>query len=273
MLIRISSAATRPCLSARWRSERNILRRSLRIRLIAGIVTGMAVVGMTAPLFARGSVPANQSQPSAQAIGNADSNVVVALGDSLTAGYGAPPGKSYPDFLEEYLYDSGYPYRVENYGRDGATSVGCARLLGKVEKRKPALVIVIVGANDALSRIPIPQTSTDLEQILSSLQNSGSKVILGEQPLSQDYGAEYIRQYQAMFAALAQQYKIPLDKNLYRDLTNIPSMLQADGVHPTAEGNAQFARNILPLVKSALIKHHRPPKRHHSFAPSTALAQ
>lgn len=223
--------------------------------MVAGVTGAMLLAGMLVPLLAV------QPSSSRAAPDNSQSNLVVALGDSVTAAYGVPPGKSYPDFLEEYLYDSGYPYRVLNFGRNGATtSYGVVSLLA-IERRGPALVIVMLGANDKIGGMPISQTATNLDQIVSSLQGSGSEVILAEQPLSQDYGADYIRQFHTMFTVLAQRYHCPLDTDLYRDMTDVPGMLQADGVHPTADGQAQLAHNLLPLVKPALIKHPRR-KRH-----------
>jgi acyl-CoA thioesterase-1 len=187
--------------------------------------------------------------------GNSDSNVVVALGDSFTAGYGAPPGKSYPDYLEEYLNNSGYYYKVLNFGRNGASSGEGLKQLTAIEKKKPALVIVILGANDMLDGLPIAQTTANLSSIVSSLQRIGSKVILGELTLSKDYGVGYIQEFHAMFLSLAKQYDVPLDSDLYHDLTGIPGMLQDDQVHATAEGNAQVAQNVLPVVRPMLLKH------------------
>ncbi len=72
-----------------------------------------------------------------------------------------------------------------------------------------------------------------------TLQRSGSKVILGELTLAKDYGATYIQEFHAMFLSLAKQYNVPLDSELYRDLTGVPGMLQDDKVHATVEGNAR----------------------------------
>ncbi len=191
----------------------------------------------------------------ATAAGNSDSNIVVALGDSFTAGYGAPPGKSYPDYLEEYLNNSGYYYKVLNFGRNGASSGGGLKQLAAIEKKKPVLVIVILGANDMLDGLSIAQTTANLNAIVSSLQRSGSKVILGELTLSKDYGATYIQEFHAMFLSLPKQYNVPLDSDLYHDLTGVPGMLQDDQVHATADGNAQVAQNVLPVVRSMLVKH------------------
>ncbi|MGB6113155.1 MAG: arylesterase, partial [Acidobacteriaceae bacterium] len=94
-----------------------------------------------------------------------------------------------------------------------------------------------------------------LNAIVSSLQRSGSKVILGELTLSKDYGATYIQEFHAMFLSLPKQYNVPLDSDLYHDLTGVPGMLQDDQVHATADGNAQVAQNVLPVVRSMLVKH------------------
>ncbi|HTU49119.1 MAG TPA: GDSL-type esterase/lipase family protein [Acidobacteriaceae bacterium] len=222
------------------------------------IVVVAAAFGFAVAASLRGVEPLSNSDSSpcpVEVADNSDSNVVVALGDSFTAGYGAPAGKSYPDYLEEYLNNSGYYYNVLNFGRNGASSGDGLKQVTAIEKKKPALVVVILGANDMLDGLPIAQTTANLSAIVSSLQRTGSKVILGELTLSKDYGAGYIQEFHAMFLSLAKQYNVPLDNDLYHDLTGIPGMLQDDQVHATAEGNAQVAQNVLPVVRPMLVKH------------------
>ncbi|MGC1870599.1 MAG: arylesterase [Acidobacteriaceae bacterium] len=240
------------------KSSVEITKRCRVIPSVIFMVVVAATFGFAAGALQPGMQPLNSSDSGpcpATAAGNSDSNVVVALGDSFTAGYGAPAGKSYPDYLEEYLNNSGYHYNVLNFGRNGATSGDGLKQLAAIEKKKPALVVVILGANDMLRGVSIAQTTANLNAIVSSLQRSGSKVILGELTLSKDYGATYIQEFHAMFLSLAKQYDVPLDSDLYHDLTDVPGMLQDDQVHATAKGNAQVAQNVLPVVRPMLIKH------------------
>lgn len=199
----------------------------------------------------------NNPAPAARALSSSkvsSSRIIVAFGDSITAGYGVDPNQSYPSILEGYLNDHGYRYRVINLGVNGDTTQDGVRRLPEVEKRKPAVTIVVFGANDMLQGLPIAQTRANLDIILSSLLQTGSQVVLGEETLSSDYGANYIQQFQLLFQQLAQKYNVTLVSPLFKDLTGIPGMLQDDRVHATAEGNAQIAHNLVPFLKPLLTR-------------------
>ena len=192
---------------------------------------------------ARDAAPAPDSRP-----------VIVAFGDSLTAGYGADTGDSYPDYLQQDLNAAGYPYQVVNEGISGNTSKDGVDRLADVLRLKPVLVIVAFGGNDGLRGLPIASTRANLDQIVSTLLHSGAKVVLGGITLPPNYGADYIRQFNQTYVLLAARYHVPLLPFLLQGVYGAPGSMQADGIHATAQGNAQVARNLLPLVTPLLKK-------------------
>jgi acyl-CoA thioesterase I len=174
--------------------------------------------------------------------------VIVAFGDSLTAGFGADPGDSYPDYLEKELNAKGYRYQVINAGISGNTTKDGVDRLEDALRLKPALVIVAFGGNDGLRGLPITSTRENLELIVSTVLNSGAKVVLGGITLPPNYGSDYIRQFNQTYALLAAKYHVPLQPFLLQGAYGVPGGMQGDGIHATAQGNAQVARNLLPLI-------------------------
>jgi acyl-CoA thioesterase-1 len=181
--------------------------------------------------------------------------VIVAFGDSLTAGFGADAGDSYPDYLEKDLNAAGYHYQIVNQGISGNTTKDGVDRLQDVLSLKPALVIVAFGGNDGLRGLPIANTRDNLDQIISALQQSGAKVVLGGIIMPPNYGADYVRQFNSeIYAPLAAKYHVPLLPFLLKDVYGVPGSMQADGMHATDSGNAQVAKNLLPLVEPLLKK-------------------
>ncbi len=180
--------------------------------------------------------------------------VVVAFGDSLTAGYGADPGQSYPDFLQKDLDLRGYHYRVVNEGISGNTTKDGLNRIKDVLDLKPAVVIVAFGGNDGLRGIPPEVTRTNLDQILAQLTSAGAKIVLGGITLPPNYGPEYIRQFNETYTLAAKKYHLALLPFLLKDVYGVPGSMQEDGIHATAQGNQQVARNLLPLVLPLLKK-------------------
>jgi acyl-CoA thioesterase I len=180
--------------------------------------------------------------------------VIVAFGDSLTAGFGADAGDSYPDYLEKDLNAQGYRYQVINLGISGNTTKDGVDRLQDALRLKPALVIVAFGGNDGLRGLPITTTRENLDRIVSTLLDSGAKVVLGGITLPPNYGSDYIRQFNQTYALLAAKYHLPLLPFLLQSVYGVAGGMQADGIHATDQGNAQVARNLLPLIVPLLRK-------------------
>ncbi len=180
--------------------------------------------------------------------------VIVAFGDSLTAGFGADTGDSYPDYLEKDLNAMGYHYQVINQGISGNTTKDGVDRLQDALRLKPVVVIVAFGGNDGLRGLPIASTRDNLDRIVSTLLDSGAKVVLGGITLPPNYGPDYIRQFNQTYALLAAKYHVPMLPFLLKNVYGVPGGMQADGIHATDQGNAQVAKNLLPLIVPALKK-------------------
>lgn len=179
---------------------------------------------------------------------------IVAFGDSLTAGFGAEPGKSYPDYLQRLLDKNGYRYHVVNAGVSGDTSSdGVERLRGVLASR-PAIAVIEFGGNDGLRGMPVTGTRANLEQMIVELQKAGAKVLLAGMTLPRNYGAVYIKSFEQNYVDLAKQYKIARVPFLLEGVAmSGPGLMQQDGIHATAAGNEKVAatvyRYLLPLLK------------------------
>lgn len=229
--------------------------RALTLLLLAGLLLAgcRSKTSETAPETPAAS-DAAPAAPASDAAAPDGRPVIVAFGDSLTAGFGADTGDSYPDFLEKDLNAQGYHYQVINQGISGNTTKDGVDRLADALRLKPALVIVAFGGNDGLRGLPIASTRENLDRIVDTLLHSGTKVVLGGITLPPNYGRDYIRQFNQTYALLAARYHVPLLPFLLQDVYGVAGGIQADGIHATAQGNAQVARNLVPLIIPLLKK-------------------
>lgn len=203
---------------------------------------------------AASSVPSSSAAPATANAPEDRRPVIVAFGDSLTAGYGADPGKSYPDYLQKDLDQTGYHYRLVNAGISGNTTKDGVDRLPDVLALKPKVVIVAFGGNDGLRGLPLSATLENMDQIIRTLKNAGAQLVLGGITLPPNYGPEYIRQFNSIYSEAAKRYRLPWLPFLLRDVYGVPGRMQEDGIHATAAGNEQVAKNLLPLIEPLLKK-------------------
>ncbi len=196
------------------------------------------------------SLPANVSKASS----TDPRPVIIAFGDSLTAGFGTNEGQSYPDALQRDLDAKGYHYRVVNAGVSGNTTKDGVIRLPAVIALHPQIVIVAFGGNDGLRGLPIASTRQNLDTIVSTIQRAGAHVVLGGITLPPNYGPDYIQQFNQTYALLSKQFHAPLLPFLLQGVYGVPGGMQDDGIHATASGNETVARNILPLLTPLLKK-------------------
>src|SRR5687767_9612859 len=136
--------------------------------------------------------------------------VVAVLGDSLTAGLGVTPDESYPALLEARLKREGYDYRVVNAGVSGDTSSGGLRRLDWVLRAQPEIVVVALGANDGLRGQPVALLRDNLVAIVQKARAAGARVLLAGMRVPSNYGAEYTRDFAAVFPEVARRTGVPL---------------------------------------------------------------
>jgi len=180
--------------------------------------------------------------------------VLVCFGDSLTAGHGAEPGHSYPDYLQKDLDELHLKYRVVNEGVSGNTTKDGVGRLNEVLALKPDIVVVEFGGNDGLRGIPISQSRANLDRIVGTLEKAGIRVAIAGITLPPQYGVEYIEQFNQTYTTLAKKYHVPMLPFLLQGVYGGPGMMQSDGIHPTAKGNAMVAQNVLNLLRPMLKK-------------------
>jgi acyl-CoA thioesterase-1 len=178
--------------------------------------------------------------------------VIVAFGDSLSAGYGADPGKSFPDFLQKDLDAAGLKWRVVNAGVSGNTTMDGLVRLNEVLAYKPRVTIVEFGGNDGLRGLPNSTTRANLDQIIQKLEGAGSKVLLAGMTLPPNYGPDYIQAFQQIYVDLAMKYKTPRIPFLLDGVAIHPDLMQQDGIHPTAQGNEIVAKTVMRYLKPML---------------------
>ena len=181
-------------------------------------------------------------------------DVIVAFGDSLTAGFGVDPGKSYPDFLQQELDRRGYRYRVVNEGVSGdTTSDGLARL-EMVTLQQPAIVVVALGGNDGLRGLPVATTRANLKQILQTLREHRCAVVLAGMTLPPNYGREYVRSFEAVYHDLAGEFDVPLIPFLLEGVGGTQEFMQKDGLHANVAGNRRVAASVYKALEPRLRK-------------------
>jgi len=178
--------------------------------------------------------------------------VIVAFGDSLTAGFGVSPGLSYPDHLQKSLDAAGHSYRVVNEGISGDTTSGGVARVGLVLSHKPAIVILALGANDGLRGIPVARTHENLDLMLAEILKSGVKVLLAGITLPRNYGPDYIGQFDRIYPELARKHKTPLLPFLLEGVALNPKLMLGDALHPNAEGNRVVAANVMKGLRPLL---------------------
>jgi acyl-CoA thioesterase-1 len=223
---------------------------------IVSLLAGLLVLG------ACGSAPRPTPEPAPGAAGKAaqptqpgpardDRPVIVAFGDSLTAGFGADAGKSYPDFLQQELDRRVLRYRVVNAGISGETTTDALARLSTVSALKPVVVIVEFGGNDGLRGLPVSTTRSNLDQIVMGLKDSGAAVLLAGMTLPPNYGPDYIAAFQRVYSDLAAKDKVALIPFLLQGVAGT-SRMQRDGLHPTADGNRLVAATVMRYLQPLL---------------------
>jgi acyl-CoA thioesterase I len=184
----------------------------------------------------------------------ADRPILVCFGDSITAGRGLSPDQAYPAFLQKKLDAAGYHYKVVNMGTSGATTKDAIALAPSVLRLHPALVIVEFGGNDGLRGLPLTQTRSNLDQVITAIEDAHIKVLLAGITLPPDYGPDYIRAFDEIFPSLAARDHTAVVPMIYKNLVNVPGTIQADGIHPTAKGSEIIAATLMPALTRLLRK-------------------
>jgi acyl-CoA thioesterase-1 len=184
---------------------------------------------------------------------NVTGKVLAVFGDSLAAGYGLPPGRSFPDDLQKRLDTAGYAWRVVNLGISGDTTEGGVARIDSAISLHPSIVILELGGNDGLRGMPLASTRQNLDRMIVEFQKAGAHVVLAGMTLPPNYGPDYIQGFEKIYKDLAAQYRIPLIPFLLSDIvTKDLRYFQPDGIHPTAPGAEIVAGTVLRTLEPLL---------------------
>lgn len=178
--------------------------------------------------------------------------MIVALGDSLTAGYGVEPGQAWPDVLQGILDREGRRYRVVNQGISGDTSSGGLARISAAVELKPAVTILELGANDGLRGLPVASTEENLARMIEALQTGGSRVLLAGITLPRNYGPDYIRDFDRIYPAMEKKYRITRLPFLLEGVALNPALMQRDGLHPNAAGHQKIGELVWKYLEPLL---------------------
>lgn len=188
----------------------------------------------------------------------AENLVLVVLGDSLTAGYGLPPGDGFTDRLEARLVAEGRAVTVVNAGVSGDTSAGGrARFDWSVGHNADALIVAL-GGNDALRGLPPAGLRDNLAAILERAKQRKLPVLLAGMMAPRNLGQPYITDFDAVYPALAAEYQVLLQPFFLTDVAGVARFNQPDFIHPNKAGVARMVENILPYVMQLLAHSDKP---------------
>jgi acyl-CoA thioesterase I len=183
---------------------------------------------------------------------SAASSRVLAFGDSLTAGYGLPPGEAFPVRLQARLAADGYKVQIANGGVSGDTTAGGLARLDWALADKPDVVLVEFGANDMLRGIDPKVTFDNLDRIMARIAQSGAKMLLLGMKAASNWGPEYQNAFDAIYPTLAAKYHVPLYPFFLDGVATDATLNQADGLHPNPQGVARIVDRVSPYLERLL---------------------
>jgi acyl-CoA thioesterase-1 len=177
--------------------------------------------------------------------------VVLFFGTSLTAGYGLDPEQAFPSLIEKKAKAEGVPIKVINAGLSGETSAGAVRRIDWVLRAPADLVVIEVGANDALRGLSPDAARANLERVVAAVRakQPRAKLVLIQMEAPPNYGVAYTRSFRAVYADVARKENIPLLPFLLDGVAGISRLNQPDGLHPNLAGERIVADNVWKALK------------------------
>ncbi len=177
---------------------------------------------------------------------------VVILGDSLTEGYGVARERAYPALVQNLLTAAGKDVEIVNGGSSGSTSASGPSRMKWYLKGKPQIVVLALGANDALRGFSLAGTEKNLGEAIELARQSGVKVLLAGMKVPTNYGKKYGDELEEIYASLTKKFKIPLLPFLLEGVGGVPANNLSDGIHPNEKGHEIVAKlvekHLVPLL-------------------------
>jgi len=173
---------------------------------------------------------------------------IVAVGDSLTAGYGLDESASYPALLEKKLQAAGYSYRVINGGVSGETSSGTLSRIEWIMTLEPDIVLLETGANDGLRGVDPQVAEKNIREILRILKERDVVVLLAGMKMVWNLGPAYVSEFNEIYPKLAREFDVVYLPFFLEGVAMDSELSQGDGIHPNERGYQKIAENIYPYV-------------------------
>ena len=180
--------------------------------------------------------------------------VVLAFGDSLTAGYGVKDEESYPSKLQEKISSAGFPHKVVNAGVSGDTTAGGVRRIRWLMKHEPEIVILALGANDGLRGLSIDEMRKNLETMITICREHNAQILLAGMKALPNYGEDYMREFETVFPELAEKHDLIFLPFLLEGVAGEREYTQSDGLHPLASGYSIITDLVWQRLKPMLKK-------------------
>jgi acyl-CoA thioesterase I len=188
-----------------------------------------------------------------QVVRAAEARTILVFGDSLSAAYGLRPDQGWVALLQQRLQAQGYGYTTVNASISGETSSGgLERLPHALALHHPAIVVLELGANDGLRGLPLATVRANLMRMIELCRAAHAKVLLLGIRLPPNYGPRYASEFAQLYADLAREESVELVPFLLEKVALKPDLMQADGLHPDAAGEAPVLETVWPYLKPML---------------------
>lgn len=184
-----------------------------------------------------------------------EDGVVLFFGDSLTAGYGLDPTRAFPALVQQFISERELAYRVVNAGVSGETSSGGLRRIDWILRQDVDVLVLELGANDALRGTDLALTAENLQAIIDRTRAKypDVEIVLAGMQVPPNLGADYTQEFAALFVRLAEANDAHLIPFLLDGVGGVPSLNQADGIHPNVEGHRLVAENVWATLEPLLV--------------------
>jgi acyl-CoA thioesterase-1 len=174
---------------------------------------------------------------------------ILFLGDSLTAGLGVEPREAYPSLIQNMLEEKQMHHiTITNGSISGSTTAGAVSRLKWFLRAKPDILVLALGANDGLRGLSLDEMDKNLDNAIVLAKENRIRVILAGMEIPPNYGPEYTKAFREVFPSLARRHQLEFIPFLLENVAGDPSLNQADGIHPNAQGHRIIAAHVLPFI-------------------------
>lgn len=232
----------------------NSYRRSIFLKFCYFLII-LSLISCSSDTKKEKQTKAPQAEIDAKTADQNNTKTILFFGDSLTAGYGLDnQNDAFPALIQARIDSLELDYKVINSGLSGETTAGGKSRVNWVLSQKVDIFVLELGANDGLRGVPLSETRGNLQAIINMVlqKSADTKIILAGMQLPPNMGFDYINEFKTIFPELAKKNNLDLIPFLLKDVGGIPELNQADGIHPTAEGQKILANNIWVVLEKVI---------------------